>query len=96
VTTDRACRRGGICSDGEFVGYQLIHTLAIHDEHDQVDLFKAELQPEATALNRNEQGRGPTMIRLTAHYLAFSVLAAYADPAFLQTRNYDNAGCLIE
>jgi hypothetical protein len=65
----------------------MLEPLIIHDQHNQVHAFEANLQAPASAANRNERWRGPA-IGCAARCYSASVLAANNEAAFDQVRNH--------
>jgi len=75
VTSDWAGRYRAFAREFELAGKQMLKALIVHDQHDEVDAFDADLQSPASAADGDERGRAPA-IRGAAGGYATAVLAA--------------------
>ena len=60
MTANRTSSNGRVGAQLEFAVQQVLHTLVVHDEHDQVNCLASDLQPEAAALNGKERRVAPS------------------------------------
>src|SRR5216684_3446094 len=74
----------------ELAGKELLHSLVIHDQHDQVNAFNADLKSPATATHGNKCGGAPAIRRATGGYSA-AVLAAEYESDLYQMGDNGNA-----
>ena len=51
VTAYRACCNRSFAGEFELAGKQMLQTVVVHDQHDQVNAFDADLQSPASAAN---------------------------------------------
>src|SRR5580704_3143028 len=73
----------------------MLQPTVVHDQHDQVDAFDADLQAPASTTNGNECGSAPAFGG-AAGSDATSVLAAKDEAAFEQVWHYDDAFCTVQ
>src|SRR5262252_5237381 len=87
MASDRTRSRAGIPPQFELAGEQVLHAVVIHDEHDQVDRFAADLQAETASLDREESGCAPALWR-PATRDTLAVASTEYETAFEQARDY--------
>src|ERR1700722_2341880 len=68
----------------------MLQATVVHDEHEEVDAFDADLQSPASAADGNECGSAPAFRRAAGGH-ATSVLAAKDEAALEQVRHHDDA-----
>ena len=95
MTAHWACRTRGFTSEFELTGQQMLETLLIHDQHDQIHAFDSDLQSPATTANRHEGGRAPA-VRCTTRGHSTAVLGAKNEAAFNQVRHHQDALCAAQ
>src|SRR5579884_3389176 len=83
-------RRRGICANLEFAAQQVFHAFLIHDDHDQVDAFTADLQSEAAAADAKKCRRAPSLAG-AAGCDALSVFTTEDESRLEQGGNHGNA-----
>src|SRR5207244_9851612 len=81
MAPNRASSDGRVSSQFEFAVQQVLHTLMVHDEHDQVNRLAADLQPEAAALNGKERRVAPSFGGAATGHAA-SILRAEHEAGF--------------
>src|SRR5882724_4482536 len=90
MTTHRTGSSGTFSADLKLAGKQVLQSGVIHDQHDQVNPFHADLQTPAAATYRNKSGSAPASAGTARGYPA-SVLATKNKAAFYQVRYDDDA-----
>jgi alkanesulfonate monooxygenase SsuD/methylene tetrahydromethanopterin reductase-like flavin-dependent oxidoreductase (luciferase family) len=95
VAADRSGCRRSFPADLELAREQLLHASVIHDQHDQVDAFYANLKTRASAADRDESWSAPPFCCTTGRYTA-AMLAAEDEPALHQMWNHGNALGIVE
>src|SRR4051794_14518145 len=74
----------------ELAGKKLLHSLVIHDEHDEVNAFNANLQSPASATDGDECRRAPA-VGCAARRNATAMLPAENKSTLYQMRHNGNA-----
>ena len=88
VTTHRS-RGYAARAPSSFRAQQILHSLVIHDQHDQVDRLSADLRAPAAAGNNEERRCAPACPVRQVH--AAAMLRAKHEAAFHHGRNHGNA-----
>src|SRR5580698_3408052 len=68
----------------------MLKTAVVHDQHDQVNAFDADLQSPTASANRDECRSAPAFRRAASSHTT-PVLATKDEAAFEQVRHYDDA-----
>src|SRR5258708_14506693 len=74
----------------ELARKQMLQTAVIHDQHDEIYIFDADLQSPASAAHRDEGGSAPAIRRAAGRDTA-PVLTTEYEATFNQIWHYDNA-----
>src|ERR1022692_1143003 len=83
VAANRACRNRSFTREFKLAGKQMLQTLVVHNQHDQVHIFDTDLQSPTSTANGYERRRAPA-IRCAARGDAASVLAAKMKPPLIK------------
>jgi hypothetical protein len=90
MTANGACCDRSFPGEFKLAGEQVLETLIVHDQHDEVYAFEADLQSGATAANRDKRGGAPTFSG-TARRHTPSVFATKDKATFDQVRHHQDA-----
>src|SRR5438552_6973043 len=91
-----ACRSGYISTHFDVTCHQVVHTLIVHDEHQQVAAFTANLRTPADAGNREWRRRAPAIGAGSAGGYSRSMFTADNECSFHQLRNDGDAFCPLK
>src|SRR5271168_4085637 len=95
MTADGSGRNRSFTSQFELARQQMLETLLIHYEHDQIHTFDSDLQSPATTANRHE-GRCAPAIGSTTRRNATAVLATKNESTLDQVGHHQNALCAAQ
>src|SRR5580698_4722789 len=95
MTADWACCHGSFTGEFELGRKQMLQTTVVHDEHDQVHAFNADLQSPAATTDGNECGSAPAFRRAAGSHSS-AVFAANDEAAFKQIWHYDDASRAVQ
>src|SRR5579872_2758630 len=90
MTSDRAGRDRSFTGKLKLAGEQMLETLVIHDQHDQIHVFDSDLQSPASAANGDECGGAPAISSTASGHTA-SVLATKDEATLNQVGHDENA-----
>src|SRR5260370_42375568 len=85
MAAPRAGRCGSFAANLEFIGHQVLHARVVHDHHDQVNTFDADLRAP-TAAAYGEECRSAPAFGCAAGGDAASMLAAKDESGLHQAR----------
>src|ERR1700733_4401670 len=89
MTSHRACGSGCVSANLKLAGEQMLKSMIVHNQHDQVNSFHANLQAPASSSNGDKRGSAPT-IRCAACRDTATVFAANHESTLHQVWDHDD------